>query len=86
MQLPGLLAQPVQQQLLGDLRFLGFQGLRFGGMLLVSVDTLCCILFYMPDVHIIYIYIYIYMYIHTCIIIYTCRFGKYRGSELSRYQ
>lgn len=62
MQLPGLLAQPVQQQLLGDLRFLGFQGLRFGGMLLVSVDTLCCILFYMPDVHIIYIYI---IYVHT---------------------
>ena len=68
MQLPGLLAQPVQQQLCGALRFLEFQGLRFGGMLLVHVDTVCCIVFCMPDVHIyIYknlIYVHTYMYNH----------------------
>ena len=70
MQLPGLLAQPVQQQLLGALRFLGFQGLRFGGMLLVRIDTLCYTVFCIPDVHM-YIYISIsiinvhtYMYNH----------------------
>ena len=65
MQLPGLLAQPVQQQLLGDLRFLGFQGLRCGSMLLVrSVETTWdAVVYYIKyDVHT-YIYIYLDNYI-----------------------
>ena len=69
MQLPGLLAQPVQQQLLGDLRFLGFQGLRCGGMLLVRSEetTWDAVVYYIKhDVHT-YIYIYLNMYTHLYI-------------------
>ena len=66
MQLPGLLAQPVQQQLLGDLRFLGFQGLRCGGMLLVRSEetTWDAVVYYIKyDVHI-YIFKHVYSFIH----------------------
>lgn len=64
MQLPGLLAQPVQQQLLGALRFLGFQGLRFGGMLLVGVDALFCIVLYIQYISIIYVHTYMYNHLY----------------------